>query len=159
MRALRFGLSLAMSAILALGGCAADSGNDGLALAPTQTDILTREFDQQLNYMLTAMIASTEIGPDGKVFFNRPLGDQRFLEPNSGRYWQISGDGHEAFSSRSLWDRKLNVSGRKAWTEPLHYNSDQFQSEPLRVGERTVRLPGSEVEWQFVVARPREGLD
>ena len=33
--------------------------------------------------MLTAMIASAEIGPDGEVYFNRPLGDQRFLEPNS----------------------------------------------------------------------------
>ena len=48
--------------------------------------------------MLTAMVASAEIGPDGEVFFNRPLGDQRFLEPNSGLYWQISGQGARGFS-------------------------------------------------------------
>ncbi len=64
--------------------------------------------------MLTAMIASAEIDPYGDVWFNRPLGDQRFLEPNSGLYWQISGEGHEPLPSRSLWDRTLEVSGRIA---------------------------------------------
>jgi hypothetical protein len=69
----------------------------GLALDHTLTGLVTRNFDDQLGYMLTAMIASAEIGPDGEVFFNRPLGDQRFLEPNSGLYWQISGQGHDDF--------------------------------------------------------------
>jgi hypothetical protein len=67
------------------------------ALDRTLTGLVTRNFDEQLGYMLTAMVASAEIGPDGEVFFNRPLGDQRFLEPNSGLYWQISGQGHEDF--------------------------------------------------------------
>ena len=87
--------------VLLLGG--------GLALDRSLTALVTRNFDDQLDYMLTAMIASAEIGPDGEVFFNRPLGDQRFLEPNSGLYWQISGQGHEDFPSRSLWDRSLAV--------------------------------------------------
>src|SRR5687768_7233693 len=90
MRALGFGLSLALSVTVALGGCSASASNEGFAPAPAQTSLLTRELDQQLNHMLTDMIASAEIGPDGKIFFNRPLGDRRFLEPNSGRYWQIS---------------------------------------------------------------------
>src|SRR5690606_32650047 len=59
----------------------------GLALERTITSLLTQQFDQRLEYILTAMVASTEIGPDGEVFFNRPLGDQQFLEPNSGMYW------------------------------------------------------------------------
>ena len=84
----------------------------GFALDRTLTGLVTRNFDDQLDYMLTAMVASAEIGPDGEVFFNRPLGDQRFLEPNSGLYWQISGKGHERFPSRSLWDRTLEISGR-----------------------------------------------
>ena len=60
--------------------------------------------------MLNAMIASAEIGPDGEVLFNRPPGDQRFLEPYSGLYFQVSGTGAEPFPSRSLWDRRLRVS-------------------------------------------------
>jgi len=44
-------------------------------------------------------------------------------------------------------------------TEPLYYNSDQFPNEPLRVVERTVRLPGSDVEWRFIVARARGKLE
>src|SRR3546814_6162738 len=68
----------------------------------SMTSLVEENFDEQLTSMLTAMIASAEIGPDGEVFFYRSLGDQRFLEPGSGLYWQISGDGREVFPSRSL---------------------------------------------------------
>lgn len=127
--------------------------------APTEMDLLTHEYDEQLNSVLWTMIASATIGPEGEIFLTYPLGDPRFLEPNSGHYWQISGEGHEDFSSRSLEARKLRISHDKAWTEPLYYNSDQFPNEPLRVIERTVQLPGSDVEWQFVVARSQDGVD
>ncbi len=46
------------------------------------------------------------------MVLNRELADQRFLEPGSGAYWQISGNGFEPFPSRSLWDRKLRVDQR-----------------------------------------------
>ncbi|HYD24226.1 MAG TPA: ATP-binding protein, partial [Croceibacterium sp.] len=131
----------------------------GVALDRTLTGLVKRQFDEQLNYVLTAMIASAEIDPLGDVQFNRPLGDQRFLEPNSGLYWQISGPGHDPWPSRSLWDRTLRLDGQKAWTEPRYYNSYQFADEPLRVVERTIRLPGSDTEWQFAVAEARSGLD
>lgn len=156
MRALRFGLPVALSVAVALGAYATYPGNDALALFLRQISSLANPFDSQLNARLTAMIASAEVGPEGEVIFNSPLYDQRFFEPNSGSYWQISGKGQEDFRSRSLWDRKLDLSGRKAWTEPLFYDSDQFANEPLRVVERTVRLPGSDAEWQFVVARSLE---
>ncbi|HLT02507.1 MAG TPA: hypothetical protein VK001_10020, partial [Geminicoccaceae bacterium] len=55
--------------ILLLGG--------GVALNNTLNSLLTRQFDEQLNYLLTAMISSAEIDPLGDVMFNRPLGDQR----------------------------------------------------------------------------------
>ena len=67
----------------------------GVALNRTLTGLLTRQFDQQLNYTLTAMIASAEIDPLGDVWFNRVRGDQRELEPNSGLYWQINGEGRD----------------------------------------------------------------
>ncbi len=138
-------------AILLFGG--------GLALDRTLNGLVTRNFDDQLGYMLTAMIGSAEIGPDGEVFFNRPLGDQRFLEPNSGLYWQISGKGHDDFPSRSLWDRSLKVHGDHVDDAPHIYDSAQFEGEPLRVMERSIILPGSETRWWFVVAESRKELD
>lgn len=131
----------------------------GVALDRTLTGLITRNFDEQLGYMLTAMIGSAEIGPDGEVFFNRPLGDQRFLEPNSGLYWQIRGKGHEDFPSRSLWDRSLTVKGDHFDAEPHAYDSAEFDGEPLRVMERSIILPGSKTQWWFTVAASREELD
>jgi signal transduction histidine kinase len=131
----------------------------GVALDRTLTSQITRAFDDQLGYVLNAMIASTEIDPDGEVFFNRPLGDQRFLEPNSGLYWQISGKGHNDYASRSLWDRSLKVSTDHFDKAPHIYDSEQFSGEPLRLMERTIILPGSPTRWTFVVAASRGELD
>ena len=131
----------------------------GVALDRTLTGLTTRNFDEQLGYMLTGMIGSAEIGPDGEVFFNRPLGDQRFLQPNSGLYWQIRGAGHEDFPSRSLWDRSLEVHADHVDVAPHVYDSDQFPGEPLRVMERSIILPGSKTQWWFTVAASRDALD
>jgi signal transduction histidine kinase len=131
----------------------------GFALDRTMTGLATRNFDDQLGYMLTAMVASVEIGPDGEVFFNRPLGDQRFLEPNSGLYWQISGKGHEDFLSRSLWDSSLKLDAAHFDSQPHAFDSDQRSGEPLRVIERSVVLPGSPIQWRFAVAASRTELN
>ncbi|MEO6091668.1 MAG: HAMP domain-containing sensor histidine kinase [Novosphingobium sp.] len=131
----------------------------GLALDRTLSRQVTRNFDDQLGYMMTAMIGAAEIGPEGEMFFNRPLGDQRFLEPNSGLYWQIRGKGHEDFPSRSLWDRSLAVKGDHFDAAPHVFDSDQFAGEPLRVMERSIILPGSKTVWWFTVAASRQELD
>jgi signal transduction histidine kinase len=134
----------------------------GFALDRVLAGAITRNFDAQLEYVLTALIASAEIGPDGEVFLNRAPADQRFLEPYSGLYFQISGEASAPdswFPSRSLWDRRLEV-GRAHQDFELHtYDSEQLATEMLRVVERDVRLPGSEVRWRFQVAQNREGLD
>ncbi|MCL4673051.1 MAG: HAMP domain-containing histidine kinase [Sphingomonadaceae bacterium] len=124
----------------------------GFALDRTLSSLIQRNFDNQLEYLLTAMIASAEIEQDGEVVFYRALGDQRFLEPNSGLYWQITGAGHDPWPSRSLWDRTLELQGDHFDNEPHFYDSAQFTDEPLRVVERTVILPDSETRWTFAVA-------
>ncbi|CAH0496553.1 HAMP domain-containing sensor histidine kinase [Novosphingobium sp. CECT 9465] len=144
-------IASAWISVLLLGG--------GLALDQTLTGLVTRNFDEQLGYMLTAMVASAEIGPDGEVFFNRPLGDQRFLEPNSGLYWQISGQGHEDFPSRSLWDRSLQTNLDQNHVDPKIDDSDQFEGEPLRIIKRSVILPGTNTLWEFQVAASRGELN
>ena len=142
--------------VLLLGG--------GIALERTLTAQVESNFDEQLEYQLTAMIASAEIDSFGEVWFYRSLGDQRFLEPNSGLYWQISGEGYEPYPSRSLWDRTMTLRAAEAEAEhfdsDVHiYNSGQFRGEPLRIAERTVILPGSETQWTFAVASATEAMD
>jgi signal transduction histidine kinase len=147
--------------VLLLGG--------GIALERTLTRQVEANFDEQLDYILTAMIASAEIDPFGEVWFYRALGDQRFLEPGSGLYWQISGGDGEPLPSRSLWDRTLTLQGSTAQgsvgtlehfdSEVHFYNSAQFKGEPLRIAERTVILPGSETRWTFAVASATEQMD
>ncbi|HYI47414.1 MAG TPA: HAMP domain-containing sensor histidine kinase [Allosphingosinicella sp.] len=137
-------------------------GGGGYALDRFLTSAITSNFDSQLNYVLTAMIASAEIGPDGEVLFNRELADQRFLEPYSGLYYQISGQGSEPFPSRSLWlDRRLNVDWGHADSDVHYYNADEFSNpaEQLRIAERDVRLPNSTVRWRFQIAQRRDELD
>ena len=144
------GIAAVWIGVLLLGG--------GFALDRVLTASVVENFDQQLEYVLNAMIAASEIGPDGEVRFNRPPADQRFLEPYSGVYFQVSGAGADAFPSRSLWDRRLRVSSHN--DVQLHrYNSMEFANEPIRVVERDVILPGSEVRWRFQVAQSRELID
>jgi signal transduction histidine kinase len=131
----------------------------GAALDRVLTNSVEQNFDTQIEYVLTAMIASAEIGPDGEIRMNRPLGDQRFLEPNSGLYWQITGKDAMPFPSRSLWDRALSSpAGHK--DQAVHFrNSDEFPDEPLRIAERSIKLPDSDVAWTFMVAQSRNSLD
>ncbi|HET9810473.1 MAG TPA: ATP-binding protein [Sphingomicrobium sp.] len=131
----------------------------GFALDRILTSSIVRNFDDQLTYVLNAMIAASEIGPDGEVRFNRPPADQRFIEPYSGVYFQVSGTGADTFPSRSLWDRRLRVDTGHFDIRPHIYDSGEFSGEPLRIAERDVILPGSEVRWRFQVAQSREMID
>lgn len=131
----------------------------GFALDRVLTGSVERNFDDQLEYVLNAMIASSEIGPDGEVRFNRQPADQRFIETYSGVYFQISGEGADAFPSRSLWDRRLRVSSLEDNTKVHIYDSNEFQDEPLRIVERDVVLPGSKVRWRYQVAQSRQMID
>nr|WP_237489083.1 HAMP domain-containing sensor histidine kinase [Tsuneonella aeria] len=131
----------------------------GFALDRTLTKQIENSFDEQLEYLLNAMLVSAEIGPDGEIYFNRTIGEPRFLEPNSGLYFQISAPGREGYPSRSLWDKTLRVQGNHLDSQAHFYNSEQFPEEPLRVVERSVTLPYSDSRWTFVVASARVQLD
>lgn len=143
----------------------------GLALDRVLTGAITRNFDDQLDYLVSSLIVSAELGSRGEVVLNRQLADQRFLEPNSGAYWQISGKGYEAFPSMSLWDRRLKANKVYQDRNIHFYDSDEFvdkrsganRDDPgnqrLRIAERDLTLPGSPVLWRFQVAETRETLD
>ncbi|PAX07223.1 sensor histidine kinase [Sphingomonas lenta] len=131
----------------------------GFALDRVLTQAVTANFDGQLEYVLQSLLLTSEVGPDGEIVFNREPADQRFLEPGSGAYWQVSAKGRDAFPSRSLWDRQL-AYGREHNDREIHvYDSAQFPEEKLRIAERDVTLPGSPVVWRFQVAQNRDALD
>jgi signal transduction histidine kinase len=143
-------------------------GVGGYALDRVLTNAVERNFDASLDYVLTALIASAEIGPEGEVFLNRPPADQRFLEPDSGVYFQISairpgsatpGTTELDFPSRSLWDRRLQVRGGHNDFQVHVYDTDELQGEKLRVVERDALIPGSKLRWRFQVAQTRQELD
>ena len=132
----------------------------GYALDRVATGSLTDNFDEDLEFILNkALIASSEIGPDGEVRFSRSPADQRFLEPYSGIYFQVSGVGADTFASPSLWDRRLRVEPAHNDVEPHNYDSAEFEAEPLRIVERDVILPGSSTRWRFQLAQSREILN
>ena len=131
----------------------------GFALDQVLKNAITRNFDSGLEYVLIAMIRSSEIGPEGEVRLIEPLGDQRFLEPYSGLYWQISGGGQEPYRSRSLWERTLTAPTPHVDNQIHTYDSVQFPDEELRVLERNVILPGSDINWRYQIAQSREALD
>ena len=132
----------------------------GYALDRVLTGSLTENFDKELEYILNkALFATSEIGPQGEVRFSRPPADQRFLEPYSGIYFQVSGAGADTFPSRSLWDRRLRVDTTHNDTELHRYDSAEFAGEPLRIVEQDVILPGSATRWRFQVAQSREILN
>jgi signal transduction histidine kinase len=135
----------------------------GFALDRVLTRSIVDTFDTQLVRVLNSMIGASEIGPDGEVRFTRPPADQQFIEPYSGLYFQISGVGADTFPSRSLWDRRLRVTGDHVDVKPHLYDSNEFSSadhaEPLRIAERDAILPGSNIRWRFQVAQSRGTID
>ncbi len=145
------GIAAAWIAVMLLGG--------GLALDRVLTNAITVNFDDNQQYVLTSMVAAAEIDSLGEVRLNRPLGDQRFLEPYSGSYWQISGAGFEPFRSRSLWDRALRVSFGRPTPETRTYDTREFKDDVLRITERDIVLPMSATVWRFQVAQSRTVLD
>ncbi len=145
------GIAAAWILLLLVGG--------GLALDRVLTQAITANFDDGLEYLLVALIRSSEIDGDGDIALSQQLSEQRFFEPYSGLYWQISGTGSEPETSRSLWDRTLDT-GEPHSDERVHFrDSAQYAGEPLRVAERDVMLPGSPIIWRFQIAQTRSALD
>ncbi len=131
----------------------------GVALDRAMTNLISSQFDEQLEISLNAMVLNAEIDPFGEVRFNRPLGDQRYLEPNSGYYWQISGGDYLPYLSRSLWDEPLPIREGERAVQPIFYNGEAANGDQVRIAQRTVGIPGSDVGWHFVVASTRSELD
>jgi signal transduction histidine kinase len=145
----------------------------GFGLDRILSRTFVESFDNQLVYMLNSMVDASEIGPDGGVRFTRAPAEQRFIQPYSGLYFQITdmpgnscrqgGESALCYPSRSLWDRRLHIPSNHVDIKPHLYDSNEFwdpvRKETLRIAERDVILPGSNVRWHFQVAEARDSVD
>ena len=135
------GAMIWLAAILAAGGG---------VLALAFRDSVEQEFSHRLDAMLRAMIAATEIAPDGTVALVRPLGDPRFDQIFSGWYWQISEPSGRQIRSRSLWDSAIATSNGGGDLETRHW--DGPNGEPLLVAERDLLFPGASGPVHLLIA-------
>lgn len=111
----------------------------GFTLAWAFRDTVEREFSNRLDAMLRGLVASVEIGADGKLTIIRPQGDPRFGQVYSGWYWQVQGPRGEMLRSRSLWDEI--IATRDNGTQLLTRSETGPRGERLLIVERDLELP------------------
>ncbi|MCH8347828.1 MAG: histidine kinase [Proteobacteria bacterium] len=124
----------------------------GILLSAAFRDHVETETDDRLSQTMDSMIGVSDIGDDGTIVFSRPLSDQRFNEPYSGWYWQISAVGQESIRSRSLWDQELTVDFSNAGLVRRTYEAPGPEGQTLRILEREILLPGTDRTFIFMMA-------
>jgi signal transduction histidine kinase len=113
-------------------------------------------FDDPLESAATALIASVDVMPDGRLSLTREPLDPRYQRALSGRYWLIGKmrpDGviEPLLASRSLYGEPMSITFsdqqrlRGASGESVRFSPDGPNiGEPLRAVGRKVLLPGME---------------
>lgn len=119
----------------------------GYFLSLVFRDTLERNFDERLNSLLENLIGISADDTSAVTMV-----DPRFEQPYSGWYWQISPEGFSPFRSRSLWDVNLDVDFKTALQSSRYRETMGPEDQPLRVVERDVTIPESDVIYRFAVA-------
>lgn len=122
----------------------------GVVLALAFRSTVEQEFSNRLDAVLKAMIAATEIGPDGTVVGVRPLGDPRFDQVFSGWYWEVTEPGGRKVRSRSLWDSVIEPVDGGAQLHMRRVTGPN--GEPLLVVERDLTFPDAKGPVHLLVA-------
>ena len=141
----------------------------GVALSAFFQQSTLRQFDRGLDETLTALLAGTNIAPDGALL-PAVLGDAGHLRAYSGRYYQLAevapgGAVSTLERSRSLWDAELAIPPvviRRVQADPgatIHFDLRGPADEPLRAAALLSRLPGRAAPILFVAAEDRAPLN
>ena len=85
----------------------------GFALDRVLVGTITSNFDAQLEVTLAGMINAADLDEIGSVRFMRQLGDQRFSEPYSGLYWQVSARDQRRVSTFNLRFQLVRASDKQ----------------------------------------------
>ncbi|VDS09686.1 Virulence sensor histidine kinase PhoQ [Paracoccus haematequi] len=118
-------------------------------------DFVTDRFDAELAAAADGLIASVEIGDDGRIELDDPPADPRFDLPFSGWYWQVeSGDAVVARSGSLLDGLLRGPSGNIVGGAGMGADG-----AALRVLRRQVTLPDSDTPVAVTVTAPRAQID
>ncbi|MCC3862388.1 ATP-binding protein [Pseudemcibacter aquimaris] len=124
----------------------------GYLLSVVFRDTLEQNFDDRLNGLLENLVGISVDDTSTVLNFTRNMADQRFEQPYSGWYWQISPEGFNPLRSRSLWDVNLDVDFSETLDGTRFREATGPEDQVLRVIERDVTLPDSDVVYRFAVA-------
>ncbi len=141
-----------------------------LAFAQFNARMTSLLIDPEIESVADDLIGSAMRGADGKLALREVPADQRYMQPLSGRYFQIAHiEGETArpvVVSQSLFDVALELSPEQAsqFTTPTAPSQAVFLNvedgpdrEPLRVVARVASIPELEGRYLFLVGvAPRE---
>lgn len=134
----------------------------GLVLAQLFRDHVDTQFRAELLRELDRLTAGFELPADGQPQPGHPEIEPRWLQPYSGRYWQVNSPSRPAvLRSRSLWDAVLKLPSDRLPDGAVHdHRLAGPAGQTLWVLERQVWVesqPGR--RWQLVVAADIAPLD
>lgn len=124
----------------------------GYLLSLVFRDTLEQNFDDRLSGLLDNLIGISLDDETTELNFSRTMVDPRFEQPYSGWYWQIAPEGFNPVRSRSLWDINLEVDFTEEVTQTRLRDSLGPEEQMLRVIERDITIPDSDVIYRFIVA-------
>lgn len=145
----------------------------GLLLANVFRDTVVRNFDNSMIALWESLIATVELSESGALSVETDLYDQRFKPAFSGWYWQISSHANEPpvsadgrnstdeniWTSRSLFDQKLAVTGLLSSTDYVREYADGPEGQNLRVIARLVSLPEARQPFEVIIAADKTQID
>lgn len=131
----------------------------GLILSAIFRDTAERAFDRQLQVLLEALVAASEIAPDGTPNLARAPGEPRFERPYSGWYWQIATAGEIEARSPSLFDQVLAQSEAGGSGTTVFRAGTGPNDEALRIASRDILFPGRLLPLRYAVAAPQADVD
>lgn len=116
-------------------------------------------FDARLALFLDALTAEVWIDQSGAVRLADPLPEPRFNQPYSGWYWQVTPTFGQGLKSRSLWDQVLTPKPGFTGDTDHRYYTQGPEKERLRVVERDITLPDSNLAYRISVAASSAEID
>ena len=114
-------------------------------------DFVTGRFDAEAEAVADTLIATVEVGGDGRIAVEGLPPDARFGLPLSGWYWQLAAEGRVVARSNSLLDGRLDGPGGNF----LGGRGSGADGAALRVLRREVTVPESDALVAVTVTAPQ----
>ena len=131
----------------------------GLLLSIIFRSYVEKGFDARLSLLLDALTSELWRDRSGTLRLSDPLPEPRFRQPYSGWYWQVTPTYGQGLKSRSLWDTVLTPQPGFTGDTDHRYYTKGPEGERLRVVERDIILPDSDVALRVSVAATSAEID